>query len=241
MEWCRLTVEGGRQAAGRRHVPVRVSGCQTRQWRGGEGGRARLWLLLFPPPSPQVLIFLRERVSGRRLAGRKRPAAGHYYKLREQVRLEHRPPGPEGFCSCIYYQNIRCVNMDVSTQEILDEIRTSQEQGDDGNLFYLYVATPGGAPKDIHKKLIKPFLQEHGWQKVSYPNTGFRALYFCHKKSDGLEKAEAVRDRAELKNKLDEYKELNKVDFKVHMVLSIPVNYNEDFVELTSQPGSIEW
>ncbi|XP_072428103.1 uncharacterized protein [Chiloscyllium punctatum] len=146
-----------------------------------------------------------------------------------------------GFCSCIYYQNIRCVNMDVSTQEILDEIRTSQEQGDDGNLFYLYVATPGGAPKDIHKKLIKPFLQERGWQKVSYPNTGFRALYFCHKKSDGLEKAEAVRDRAELKNKLDEYKELNKVDFKVHMVLSIPVNYNEDFVELTSQPGSIEW
>jgi len=66
-------------------------------------------------------------------------------------------------------------------------------------------------------------------------------LYFCHKKADGLEKAEAVRDRTELKKILDEYKELNSADFKVHMVLSIPVNYDEDFVELTSQPGSIEW
>ncbi|XP_078420350.1 uncharacterized protein LOC144693956 [Cetorhinus maximus] len=131
--------------------------------------------------------------------------------------------------------------MDVSTQKKLDEIRASREQGDDENLFYLYVATPGGAPKDIHQKLVKSFLQERGWMKVSYPNTGFRALYFCHKKANGLEKAEAARDRKELKNKLDEYKELNCVDFKVHMVLSIPVNYDEDFAELTSQPGSIEW
>lgn len=70
---------------------------------------------------------------------------------------------------------------------------------------------------------------------------GRRALYFCHKSSDGQERAEAVKDRSELKSKLDEYKELNVVNFKIHIVLSVPVNYNEDFVELTSQPGSIEW
>lgn len=50
-----------------------------------------------------------------------------------------------------------------------------------------------------------------------------------------------MKDRSELKSKLDEYKELNVVNFKIHIVLSVPVNYNEDFVELTSQPGSIEW
>lgn len=131
--------------------------------------------------------------------------------------------------------------MDISTQEIMDEITSSQKHGEDSNLFYMTVATPGGAPRDIHKKVIKPFLQERGWQKVSYANTGFRALYFCHKSSDGLERAEAVKDRSELKSKLDEYKELNVVNFKIHIVLSVPVNYNEDFVELTSQPGSIEW
>jgi len=64
--------------------------------------------------------------------------------------------------------------VDVDTQDILDNVRQATQAGDQDRLFFLLVATPGGAPKRFHSDVIIPFLKCRGWKKVSYRNTGFR-------------------------------------------------------------------
>lgn len=64
--------------------------------------------------------------------------------------------------------------MELDTQDILGEIRSSQERGVEDSIFFLYVATPGKPPSALHSKVIAPYLKLRGWKKVSYKNTGFR-------------------------------------------------------------------
>uniref|UniRef100_H2ZDS5 Uncharacterized protein n=1 Tax=Ciona savignyi TaxID=51511 RepID=H2ZDS5_CIOSA len=50
----------------------------------------------------------------------------------------------------------------------------------------------------------------------------------------------AGKDRTQLKETVDRYKQINSKVFQVHIVLSRPVDYEEDFLEFASQPGSVE-
>ncbi|XP_076805544.1 uncharacterized protein LOC143449293 [Clavelina lepadiformis] len=194
---------------------------------------------------------------------------------------------------------------DLNTQEILEDIRFATQSGEQDRLYFLLVATPGGAPKAFHNKIIQPFLKDRGWQKVSYRQTGFRALYFLHDKLAENEDAEehshsptknckrctfssdnidfatprkkarkardskttedndqdcstsfnhsvcsecdtwtstkrASQDRTDLKVTVEEYKKTIGGEFQVHIVLSRPVDYEEDFLEFASQPGAVE-
>ncbi|XP_002128020.2 uncharacterized protein LOC100177587 [Ciona intestinalis] len=189
---------------------------------------------------------------------------------------------------------------DLNTQDILDDIRDATQHGEQDALFFLLVSTPGGAPNSFHSKVIQPFLKCRGWQKVNYKQTGFRALYFLHVKSNmkaDHEKQEgncircnfnvaehefsppkkrqrtpkkrkssdnetekvdtpfhvschqcdsdtptytAGRDRTQLKETVTRYKVHHSKEFQVHIVLSRPVDYEEDFLEFASQPGAVE-
>nr|CAB3261907.1 uncharacterized protein LOC100177587 [Phallusia mammillata] len=186
--------------------------------------------------------------------------------------------------------------VDVDTQDILGDIRSATQSGERNRLFYLHVATPGGAPKAFHNQVIIPFLKIRGWQKVSYRNTGFRALYFLHDKDGSIDLENdmsttfkcvrckgvdnnnnfqipakksrrsktsveatdvivktscsncaslspthrACQDRNDLKVNVENYKKASGGTFQVHIILSQPVDYEEDFLEFASQPGAVE-
>lgn len=178
---------------------------------------------------------------------------------------------------------------DVDTQDICSTVREADESGEKDSVFFLYVATPGKPPSSLHKKIIEPFLKANGWQKVSYKNTGFRALYFMREKNEGLggcssleyqrqqddddvvvlssddenesdyhtqlKKAaklhndsflinptqNATNHRSELKKRIEDFKKEKDLSFNVHIVLSRPIDYVEDFVALADSPNSIEF
>jgi len=50
----------------------------------------------------------------------------------------------------------------------------------------------------------------------------------------------AGKDRSDLKAVVEEFKSSQGGAFQVHIVLSQPVDYEEDFYEFASQPGAIE-
>lgn len=50
----------------------------------------------------------------------------------------------------------------------------------------------------------------------------------------------ACQDRSHLKAAVDSYKTKSGGTFQVHIILSQPVDYEEDFLEFASQPGAIE-
>ncbi|XP_039272704.1 uncharacterized protein LOC120346967 [Styela clava] len=196
--------------------------------------------------------------------------------------------------------------MDPDTQDILADVRDADEAGEKENVFFLYVATPKKPPSALHKKVIEPFLRSKGWRKVSYRNTGFRALYFLRRRQeiplaveqnsnrdqsvsdiidlvsdesdsdDGPSSSQsrnttlrkntqirqqnfsqfdsqpnddsqaiiatqkATNHRTELKKVIEDYKTQHGLTFHVHIVLSRPIDYEVDFVELASQSGSLE-
>ncbi|XP_039263275.1 uncharacterized protein LOC120339249 [Styela clava] len=146
---------------------------------------------------------------------------------------------------------------DFDTQDILAVVRESDRKGENDDAFFLHVATPGKPPSALHRKVIVPFLKDHGWRKVSYQKTGFRALYFLRKESDettynngrqnlkqlNIHKSSpsnatqllAMNHRSELKRRIEDYKRQHNLSFHIHLILSRPLDYEEDFAEIANK------
>ena len=63
---------------------------------------------------------------------------------------------------------------------------------------------------------------------------------FCENCSCLTPTQRAARDRKELKKSIECFRSEVNGDFNVHIVLSRPVDYEEDFVDMASQPNAID-
>ena len=63
---------------------------------------------------------------------------------------------------------------------------------------------------------------------------------FCESCSCLTPTQRASRDRNELKKSIENFRSVVHGDFNVHIVLSRPVDYEEDFVDMASQPNAID-
>jgi len=62
---------------------------------------------------------------------------------------------------------------DVDTQDILGNVRSATQLGQEDNTFFLLVSTPNNPHRKLHKNIIQPFLRHRGWKKVNHRSTGF--------------------------------------------------------------------